>query len=35
VLSPVREGLHHTLDVFGWMDALGLKLRYSVRHQQE
>jgi transglutaminase-like putative cysteine protease len=27
VLVPVRAGLQHALDVFGWMDAAGLRLR--------
>jgi hypothetical protein len=35
VLNPVSEGLQHALDVFGWMDALGLKFRYGVRQQQQ
>jgi len=27
MLAPVRPALQHTLDVFGWMDAAGLKFR--------
>lgn len=26
-LRPIRPGVQHALDVFGWMDAAGLKLR--------
>jgi transglutaminase-like putative cysteine protease/predicted transcriptional regulator len=26
-LTPIRVGLQHALDVFGWMDAAGLKFR--------
>jgi transglutaminase-like putative cysteine protease len=33
-LSPLRETLQHALDVFGWMDAAGLKLRGTIRQQQ-
>jgi transglutaminase-like putative cysteine protease len=29
MLAPIRLGLQHTLDVFGWMDAAGLRLRGS------
>ncbi len=35
VLNPVADALPHALDVFGWMDALGPKLRYGVRQQQQ
>jgi hypothetical protein len=27
MLAPVRPALQHTLDVFGWMDAAGLRFR--------
>ncbi len=27
MLTPIRPGMQHALDVFGWMDAAGLKLR--------
>jgi transglutaminase-like putative cysteine protease len=33
-LTPLRETLQHALDVFGWMDAAGLKLRGSIRQQE-
>jgi len=33
-LAPLRETLQHALDVFGWMDAVGLKLRGTLRHQE-
>jgi transglutaminase-like putative cysteine protease len=29
MLAPVRPTLQHALDVFGWMDAAGLRLRSS------
>jgi hypothetical protein len=31
VLVPVWDALQHALDVFGWMDALGFRLRYGAR----
>lgn len=30
-LEPVRNGLQHSLDVFGWMDAAGQRVRHSSR----
>jgi TgpA N-terminal domain/Transglutaminase-like superfamily/Domain of unknown function (DUF4129) len=33
VLNPIGDGLQHALDVFGWMDALGFRLRYGARQQ--
>ena len=27
MLTPIRPALQHALDVFGWMDAAGLRLR--------
>lgn len=30
-LVPVRSGLQHALDVFGWLDAAGLRVRGRVR----
>ncbi len=27
MLAPVRTGLQHTLDVFGWMEAAGMRFR--------
>jgi hypothetical protein len=27
MLTPIRPGLQHVLDVFGWMDVAGLRLR--------
>jgi transglutaminase-like putative cysteine protease len=30
-LIPVREALGHSLDVFGWMDVAGLRLRDRIR----
>jgi transglutaminase-like putative cysteine protease len=30
-LVPVRTGLQHALDVFGWLDAAGLRVRGRVR----
>ncbi len=32
-LTPIRHGLQHLLDVFGWMDAAGLRLRDRIRQQ--
>jgi transglutaminase-like putative cysteine protease len=32
-LTPVREALGHSLDVFGWMDVAGLRLRDRIRQQ--
>ena len=32
-LTPIRRGLQHSLDVFGWMDVAGLRLRERLRHQ--
>lgn len=31
VLNPILDALQHALDVFGWMDALGFRLRYGAR----
>jgi transglutaminase-like putative cysteine protease len=31
-LAPVRTGMQHALDVFGWLDAAGLRVRRQV-HQ--
>ncbi len=31
-LAPVRTGIQHALDVFGWLDAAGLRVRRQV-HQ--
>ena len=31
-LAPVRAGMQHALDVFGWLDAAGLRVRRQV-HQ--
>jgi transglutaminase-like putative cysteine protease len=33
-LDPVRDTLAHVLDVFGWMDVAGLRLRSTIRHQE-
>jgi transglutaminase-like putative cysteine protease len=33
-LDPVRDLLAHALDVFGWMDVAGLRLRSTIRHQE-
>lgn len=33
-LRPAREAVQHALDVFGWMDTLGLRLRTTLRHQE-
>lgn len=33
-LRPAREALHNALDVFGWMDTVGLRLRATLRHQE-
>jgi transglutaminase-like putative cysteine protease len=30
-LGPIREALGHSLDVFGWMDVAGLRLRDRIR----
>jgi hypothetical protein len=30
-LVPVRSGLQQALDVFGWLDAAGLRVRGRVR----
>jgi transglutaminase-like putative cysteine protease len=30
-LTPAREALGHSLDVFGWMDVAGLRLRDRIR----
>ena len=30
-LAPAREALGHSLDVFGWMDVAGLRLRDRIR----
>jgi transglutaminase-like putative cysteine protease len=30
-LTPIRLGLQHLLDVFGWMDAAGLRFRDRIR----
>jgi transglutaminase-like putative cysteine protease len=30
-LTPIRRGLQQSLDVFGWMDVAGLKLRDRIR----
>ena len=30
-LTPLRAGLQHALDVFGWLDAAGLRVRGRVR----
>jgi hypothetical protein len=27
MLEPVRAGVQHSLDVFGWMDAAGQRVR--------
>jgi hypothetical protein len=32
-LTPIRQGLQQSLDVFGWMDAAGLRLRDKIRQQ--
>jgi hypothetical protein len=32
-LTPIRQGLQQSLDVFGWMDAAGLRLRDRIRQQ--
>jgi transglutaminase-like putative cysteine protease len=34
-LRPVRSMLQHALDVFGWMDIAGLRLRGAIRQRQE
>jgi transglutaminase-like putative cysteine protease len=34
MLTPIRPALQHTLDVFGWMDAAGLRLRDRVIRQE-
>jgi hypothetical protein len=30
-LVPGRTGLQHALDVFGWLDAAGLRIRGRIR----
>jgi transglutaminase-like putative cysteine protease len=30
-LVPIRAGLQHALDIFGWLDAAGLRVRGQVR----
>jgi transglutaminase-like putative cysteine protease len=32
-LTPIRRGLQQSLDVFGWMDVAGLRLRDRIRQQ--
>lgn len=32
-LTPIRHALQHSLDVFGWMDVAGLRLRDRLRQQ--
>lgn len=32
-LTPIRYGLQQSLDVFGWMDVAGLRLRERIRQQ--
>lgn len=32
-LSPIRGGLQQSLDVFGWMDVAGLRLRDRIRQR--
>jgi transglutaminase-like putative cysteine protease len=34
MLAPVRPALQHALDVFGWMDAVGLRLRDRAIRQE-
>lgn len=34
-LSPAREAVQHALDVFGWMDAISLRLRGASRQQEQ
>jgi len=33
-IALIRTGLQHALDVFGWMDAAGMRLRNSIRRQE-
>jgi transglutaminase-like putative cysteine protease len=35
VVGPARRAVQQALDVFGWMDALGLRFRFAVRQHQE
>jgi transglutaminase-like putative cysteine protease len=35
VVSPARHAVQQALDVFGWMDAVGLRFRYPARQHQE
>ncbi len=32
-LTPIRQALQHSLDVFGWMDVAGLRIRDRLRQQ--
>jgi transglutaminase-like putative cysteine protease len=32
-LTPIRRGLQQSLDVFGWMDVAGLRLRERIRQR--
>ena len=32
-LTPIWRGAQHSLDVFGWMDVAGGRLRARLRHQ--
>jgi transglutaminase-like putative cysteine protease len=34
MLAPIRPALQHALDVFGWMDAVGLRLRDRAIRQE-
>ena len=33
-IALIRTGLQNALDVFGWMDAAGMRLRNSIRRQE-